>query len=97
MLRRQLHHCIEIKRIAKGVRHHNCPSLRSNGFRQTVDVNIVRSENGVDEDRHKPVLQNGVDGCWEASGNGQHLVAFLQAALAEPGGRERCDRQQICR
>ncbi len=60
-------------------------------------IGVVVAEADVDEHRHQAVLDDRRDGARKARGDGDHLVAGLEAAVAELGRGERRERDEVRR
>ncbi len=88
---------IEVERIAQRVGHHHRPRAIAHRRLQPLNVDVVLGQGDVDEDGHEPVLQDRVDGGWEAGRDRDHLVARAQPPIAQARGRQRRERQQVGR
>jgi len=64
---------------------------------QLSHINLIGGQRHVQEDRDKPVLEDGVDGGGKACGDGDDLVAGLQSARAKLGRGQRGERNQVRR
>ena len=93
----QLHDRVEVERHAERVRQHDRARARRDGRPQLVRVGVVVAQADVDEHRHQAVLHDRRHGAREARRDGDHLVAGLEAPLAELGRGERREGHQVRR
>ena len=85
----------EVERVAECVRDHDCTRSRPDGFLEPGDVDVVGRNGHVEKDRDEAVLHDRVHRRRETGGDGDHLVARHQPAIAELRGGERGQREQV--
>ena len=63
--------------------HDGARAFAERGF-ELRGIGVISGRGDVDEDRHAVVLDDGIDGGGKTRGDGDHFIAGLESALAEP-------------
>ena len=74
---------IEVERIPQRVRKNNCLRPRRNRRLQLRNIDVICRKLHIHEDRHKPVLENRIDGRGKSSGHGDNFIARPKPAIAK--------------
>jgi hypothetical protein len=82
MLLRNRSYRLEVEWIAQRMSNHDRARAGRNGSFNERSIDIVGRNINIDKNRHKSVLNAGVDCRWKTSSDRYHFIARLDGSLA---------------